>query len=205
MSKRYRGRPQGQTGQAPIRKPDEIKRLFRLAKSRPRMSMKAEIALCLSLYLGLRAKEIASLKSADVYDENGRVRDVLHLRAAYTKGAKTRNVFLAAPKLRQHLADYGRATGIDQRPQAPLCRSQKGGTFRAGSMARFLKKLYIEAGLTEASSHTGRRTFITSLAERGIDLKAIAVLAGHSNIRTTALYVDASPLKLSRILSDVSW
>ena len=72
-------------------------------------------------------------------------------------------------------------------------------------MVRFLKKLYIEAGLTEASSHTGRRTFITSLAERGIDLKAIAVLAGHSNIRTTALYVDASPLKLSRILSDVSW
>jgi len=169
------------------------------------MSMKAEIALCLSLYLGLRAKEIASLRSGDVYNEHGDVRQVLHLRAAYTKGAKTRNVFLAAPKLRQHLADFGRATGIDKRPQAPLCRSQKGGTFRAGSMARFLKKLYTEAGLTEASSHTGRRTFITSLAERGIDLKAIAILAGHSNIRTTALYVDASPLKLSRILSDVSW
>ena len=205
MRKRHRGRPQGQTGQAPILKPEEIKRLFRLAKSRPRMSMKAEIALCLSLYLGLRAKEIACLRSGDVYDENGAVRDVLHLRAAYTKGAKTRNVFLAAPKLRQHLAEYGRVTGVDQRPQAPLCRSQKGGAFRAGSMVRFLKRLYIEAGLTEASSHTGRRTFITSLAERGIDLKAIAVLAGHSNIRTTALYVDASPLKLSRILSDVTW
>ena len=101
MPKRHRGRPQGQTGQAPILKPEEIKRLFRLAKSRPRMSMKAEIALCLSLYLGLRAKEIASLRSGDVFDENGGVRDVLHLRAAYTKGAKTRNVFLAAPKLRQ--------------------------------------------------------------------------------------------------------
>ena len=62
MSKRRRGRPQGQTGQAPILKPEEIKRLFRIAKSRPRMSMKAEIALCLSLYLGLRAKEIASLR-----------------------------------------------------------------------------------------------------------------------------------------------
>jgi integrase/recombinase XerD len=205
MPKRHRGRPEGQTGQAPILKPEEIKRLFRMAKSRPRMSMKAEIALCMSLYLGLRAKEIAALRSGDVYDENGAVRDVLHLKSAYTKGSKTRNVFLAAPKLRQHLAEYGRTTGIAERPQAPLCRSQKGGTFRAGSMARFLKRLYMEAGIPEGSSHTGRRTFITSLAERGIDLKAIAVLAGHSNIRTTALYVDASPLKLSRILSDVAW
>jgi integrase/recombinase XerD len=205
MTKRSRGRPSGQSGQAPILKPEETKRLFRLVKSRPRMSMKAEIALCLSLYLGLRAKEIASLRSGDVYDENGEVRDVLHLKAAYTKGSKTRNVYLAAPKLRQYLADYGRATGIAERPQAALCRSQKGGTFRAGSMARFLKKLYQEAGIPEARSHTGRRTFITSLAERGIDLKAIAVLAGHSNIRTTALYVDASPVKLSRILSDVAW
>jgi integrase/recombinase XerD len=205
MRSHSRGRPQGHTGQAPILKSDEIKRLLRVAKTRPRMPMKAEIALCLSLYLGLRAKEIAALRSGDVYDETGGVRDVLHLRTAYTKGGKTRNVFLAAPKLRQALTEYARATGIAQRPNAPLCRSQKGGSFRAGSMVRFLKRLYMEAGLTEASSHTGRRTFITSLAERGIDLKAIAVLAGHSNIRTTALYVDASPLKLSRILSEVSW
>ena len=72
-------------------------------------------------------------------------------------------------------------------------------------MVRFLKRLYMEAGIPEASSHSGRRTIITSLAERGIDLKSIATLAGHSNIRTTALYVDASPLKLARILSDVAW
>ena len=49
MPKRHRGRPLEQTGQAPILKSEEIKRLFRLAKSRTRLSMKAEIALCLSL------------------------------------------------------------------------------------------------------------------------------------------------------------
>ena len=100
MPKRHRGRPEGQTGpKRPIPETKmKSKRLFRMAKARPRLSMKAEIALCLSLYLGLRAKEIASLRSGDVYDENGQIRDVLHLRAAYTKGAKTRNVFLAAPE-----------------------------------------------------------------------------------------------------------
>lgn len=71
--------------------------------------------------------------------------------------------------------------------------------------ARKLKQLYVEAGIPRASSHSGRRTFITGLAERGIDLKAISVLAGHSNIRTTAMYVDNNPLRLARILEEVSW
>ena len=41
----------------------------------------------MSLGVGLRAKELTSLKWADVYDAEGRVRPVLHLRAAYTKGS----------------------------------------------------------------------------------------------------------------------
>ena len=92
-----------------------------------------------------------------------------------------------------------------RKSDGPLFRSQRGGNMTAGSMVRMLKQLYCEAGLPDASSHTGRRTFITSLAEKGIDLKAIATLAGHTNIRTTALYVEANPQRLSRILSDVSF
>jgi integrase/recombinase XerD len=84
-------------------------------------------------------------------------------------------------------------------------RSQKGGPMTAGSMARFLKALYREAGIQGASSHSGRRTLITGLAERGIDLKAIALIAGHTSIRTTAEYVEANPARLARILKDVSW
>jgi len=73
------------------------------------------------------------------------------------------------------------------------------------SMARFLKALYREAGVSGASSHSGRRTLITRLAERGVDLKAIAEIAGHSSIRTTAVYVEANPRRLARILQDVTW
>ena len=69
-----------------------------------------------------------------------------------------------------------------------------------GSMARFLKALYAEAGISGASSHSGRRTLITRLAERGIDLKSIAEIAGHTSIRTTAMYVEANPKRLARIL-----
>ena len=63
----------------------------------------------------------------------------------------------------------------------------------------------LEAGIAGASSHSGRRTLITRLAERGIDLKAIAEIAGHTSIRTTAMYVEANPRRLARILQDVTW
>jgi integrase/recombinase XerD len=75
----------------------------------------------------------------------------------------------------------------------------------ARSMARFLKAVYAEAGVAGAASHSGRRTLITRLAERGVDLKAIAEIAGHASIRTTATYVEANPRRLARILRDVTW
>ena len=205
MPKSSRGRPSGISGQAPVLNPNQVNTVIRLARTRARLGDRSELALCFSLYLGLRAKEIASIKWEDVFDEGGNPKLILRLKSAYTKGAKTRDVYLSAPQVRKVLNNYGWLYHKKRSPDSALFRSQKGGNMEPASMARFLKGLYREAGMANASSHSGRRTFITSLAERGIDLKAISVLAGHSNIRTTALYVDANPERLSRILSEVAW
>ena len=138
MGKKLRGRPAGKSGQAPVLKSNEIKRVLKLSKIRARMASRSELALMFSLYLGLRAKEIASLCWGDVYDKEGRVRDLLRLKSAYTKGARTRDVFLTAPALRQVLIDYEKHYSWWRAPLAPLFRSQKGGNLTAGSMARFL-------------------------------------------------------------------
>jgi integrase/recombinase XerD len=63
--------------------------------------------LALSIGLGLRAKELAGLRWADVYDQDGRVRKIVHLKAAYTKGGRTRDVFVSSPALRRVLEKYG--------------------------------------------------------------------------------------------------
>ena len=205
--KAKRGRPRGSTGRAAVLSAAQVKRVFKIAKSRGRHADRAEAVFALSVGLGLRAKELASLRWIDVYEQSGKVRQVVHLKAAYTKGAKTRDVFVSSPPLRKILANYGEK----QRPwvgsvaDAPLFRSQKGRHMTASSMARFLTGLYREAGIQNASSHSGRRTLITGLAERGIDLKAIAEIAGHSSVRTTAVYVESTPTRLARILQDVSW
>jgi integrase len=83
MSQFRRGRPHGHSGQAPVLKPNEVNTVFRLARTRSRMPEKAEVTLCVSLYLGLRAKEIASLRWGDVFDEEGRPGTVMHLKSAY--------------------------------------------------------------------------------------------------------------------------
>jgi integrase/recombinase XerD len=202
-----RGRPPGTSGRAAVLTASQVRQVFRVARARGRHAARAEAALAVSMGLGLRAKELAGLRWSDIYNGDGHVRAVVHLKAAYTKGGRTRDVFVSSPALRRALERYGetRPAPGARASHAPLLASQKGGAMTACSMARFLKALYAEAGIAGASSHSGRRTLITRLAERGVDLKAIAQIAGHTSIRTTAMYVEANPTRLARILQDVTW
>jgi integrase/recombinase XerD len=77
--------------------PAQVRHAFRVARARGRHAARAETALAMSIGLGLRAKELAGLKWADVYDAEGKVRPIVHLRAAYTKGGRTRDVFVSSP------------------------------------------------------------------------------------------------------------
>jgi integrase/recombinase XerD len=52
--------------------------------------------------------------------------------------------------------------------------------------------LYKKAGVTGASSHSGRKTFLTSLASQGISVFVLASLAGHKSIQTTQKYVTVN-------------
>jgi integrase/recombinase XerD len=43
-----------------------------------------------------------------------------------------------------------------------------------------------------ASSHSGRRTFIKTLANKGIGVRVLASLAGHRSIAVTQAYIDVN-------------
>jgi integrase/recombinase XerD len=51
---------------------------------------------------------------------------------------------------------------------------------------------YERAGIDGATSHSGRRTFITELAAKGIGVRVLAALAGHRSIQTTQRYIDVN-------------
>ena len=82
------------------------------------------------------------------------------------------------------------------RIDAPLIFSAKGGGFNAQTIINLFKKLYEEAGITGASSHSGRRQFVTELADKGINARVIQALARHKHLNTTMRYIDINENKM---------
>ena len=157
MGQGSRGRPRGTTGKAVALSPAQIKQVFRVTRC-VRHGDRAEIALALSIKLGLRASELAALDWSDIYRPDGTVRETINVEW----GAKTR-VVAGSPKLRSLLADYREKQTFNWSecdPDAPLFRSQRGGRMTVASMARFVTGLYRKAVIAGGSSRTGRRTHL---------------------------------------------
>ena len=53
-------------------------------------------------------------------------------------------------------------------------------------------RIYKMAGIDGASSHSGRRQFVTQLADRGINARLVQFLAGHKHLSTTQRYIDVN-------------
>ncbi len=155
-------------------------------------SVRNQAVLLASHFMGLRAKEMASLKMGDVYDfRNHILRDTIRLLAAYTKGNKYREVFLLDTTARNIMLEYI-LSREDSGPEAPLFLSQKLQPFTANTMQRMIGNLYKKAGIN-GTSHSGRRSFATRLIRHNVDIYSIQQLMGHSSITTTQEYFASDP------------
>lgn len=146
---------------------------------------------------------MSSLKIRHVQDDDGRIVEEINLTKDMTKGAKQRRVYLTSSKIvgaiREYLDERRKEEGILFNQEAALFKSQKGSAFTPNTMQQLFHRLYDLARLPGASSHSGRRTFATNLIERGVDIKAVSTLMGHSSIAMTAQYVEDNPERLKQI------
>ena len=101
-------------------------------------------------------------------------------------------------KLRAELALY-QPVHPSKTARSPLFQTQKSNTrwFSANTAIQLFLALYKGTGIDGASSHSGRRTFITRLASKGVTVRVLASLAGHKSIATTQRYIDVND-KLKR-------
>jgi integrase/recombinase XerD len=97
--------------------------------------------------------------------------------------------------MQKELALYIKAIKIKDVTK-PLFYTQKQAGFSANSLTQYFFYLYRAVGLEGASSHSGRRTFLTGLANKGTAIHILKSLAGHRNISTTATYLYSSPDQL---------
>lgn len=176
--------------QAKTLTPQELKAVFAHVVTR-RHGARDRAIVGLSFYAGLRAHEIASLTVSNVLGVDGRILSETLLDASQTKGRRARKVFLS-DKLRDELKRYCNARGPQNSECEALFLTQKARPFTANAICHLFLAIYQQVGLRAASSHSGRRTFITKLASKGVSVRVLAALAGHASISTTQRYIDVN-------------
>ena len=167
----------------------EIDQVLRYC-ARTRYKERNRALVLTSFWSGMRVGELAALRVSDVQNEDGSIKTEVRLAAAQTKGNYGRVVFLN-DKLRAELAQVIAHRKARDRTQ-PLFWSEKSAGFSANSLTQWFHWTYRKAGISGASSHSGRRTFITNLASKGIGVRVLASLAGHRSIAVTQAYIDVN-------------
>jgi integrase/recombinase XerD len=94
--------------------------------------------------------------------------------------------------MQAELAAYIQTVRVRDSKQA-LFATQRSAAFTANSLTQVINGLYKNAGFDTCSSHSGRRTFLTNLAEKGVSTRVMMALAGHKNMATTQRYIDLRP------------
>lgn len=148
-------------------------------------------ALLMTTFLsGMRVGEVASLRFNDVVDSDGNIRSEIRLTPAMTKGQYARVVFVN-DRLRKELDKYIRIyCPADKTMKFFYSQRKKSDGFNANTLTQHFHYLYKRAGIDGASSHSGRRSFITNLASKGVSVRVLMGLAGHRALSSTQKYID---------------
>ena len=174
--------------QAPVLNEREKQRMLQHLQ-RTSYATRNRCMMQLSWLAGMRVGEIAALDVGDVVGADGEIRAEIQLRADQTKGDQARTV-LVNSQLKAELELFVRTCDVKNSTQKPLIASKTGKRFSANGLCQRFLQLYDGAGLDKATSHSGRRTFITGLAHKGVNVRVLAALAGHRNIATTQRYIE---------------
>jgi len=179
--------------QARVLNSQELRRVLDHVATR-RHSARNRCCLLLTHYAGMRVGEVAALRINDVLNSDSTIKGEVRLMPEQTKGKHPRTVYLNE-RMQKELSNYIRCLRIKDQAK-PLFYTQKQSGFSANSLTQYFFYLYRACGLDGASSHSGRRSFLTGLANKGTAIHILKSLAGHRNISTTASYLYSNPSQL---------
>jgi integrase/recombinase XerD len=187
--------------QARVLTEKELRKVLNYCNTQPHATRNRTMLLCTHM-AGMRVGEVAALTVSDVLAMDGTVKEEIALSSQQTKGNKARTV-LVPRKLRDELTSYlQQRYGISnllavtqtdtQRALFPTQKNPKRG-FTANTLCQLFHKIYKDSQMYGATSHSGRRTFITKLADKGVGVRVLMALAGHKSIATTQRYIELNP------------
>jgi integrase/recombinase XerD len=141
---------------------------------------------------GMRVSEVANLRFKDVVDSEGAVKREIRLSAEDTKTKEARIVFVN-DKLHKELTRYVKLyKPLNTNVKFFYSQKRASDGYSPNTLAQFFHYLFNRAGIAGASSHSGRRSFITNLANKGVGVRVIMGLSGHRALSSVQCYIDCN-------------
>lgn len=185
--------------QAKVLSPAQIRTTLQFLQT-TRNPERDTVIFLLSVKAGMRAKEIALVTWAMVTDADGVVGDAIALEDSTSKGKGGRTIALnkalkvALIDLKELLVSIRADAGFPFNLASNVVTSERGSRMSPNSIAHWFKRLYASLGFDGCSSHSGRRTAITTWARNvsraGGSLRDVQNLCGHSSLAMTQIYIS---------------
>lgn len=186
---------------AKVLEPGDVRLLLTHVEGQ-RHKIRSRVLVLLSFKAGLRASEMSGLEWPMVLASDGRIADQIAISHSIAKRGSGRKIPLHR-ELRTALRLLHRH---EQMPRVGhVIRSERGERLTARSVVNWFRTTYDELELIGCSSHSGRRTFITTsariLAKTGGSLRDIQELAGHKALTTTERYIQGDRAAQRRLIN----
>ncbi len=172
---------------------EEVEALLRVPDRRTLQGKRDYAILLLLVTTGLRKAEICTLRLRDLKTyRNQAVIDVIG------KGKRFRRIPIKNETLLS-LQDYLKATKNGVNPDHPMFYTLgKHGPYEQRCLTPKAVDCLVKSVAKRAlirkriHPHVTRHTFATTLLDKGVDLKTVQALMGHSHIRTTETYLHST-------------
>jgi integrase/recombinase XerD len=142
-------------------------------------------------YTGCRIGELVKLKVDDV----DLVKNCVNVRKPKGHSQSSR-VIPINYKLKNILLEY-LSIRLGGETEDSFFVLKRSGRISEDTVNRAIKDAGKKAGINKSiSNHILRHTFASLLVEKGIDLKRVQTLLGHSNLEVTSIYLHSNPMRL---------
>lgn len=162
------------------------------------------IIFLLSYMAGMRVCNLQKIQMGDVYDKKGRVFDKIVLGREKNKGKFVAEYYLN-DKMKKELSEYYKwikSVRMRIKDDDYLLWSKKTTSYlRKESIVRLFRRWFDKCGLKKCRSHSGRRTFITELCNKGVAIQIVSKLVNHRNLNITMGYYQQSPTLLKNAVN----
>jgi integrase/recombinase XerD len=183
-------------GKAKVLSSQEIQLLFNQGLT----TLRDRCLFGICLYTACRINEACTLRRVDVFDKKRNVRPDLILRKGNTKGKLATRCIPIGEDLRALLTEYNPPVS-----QQFLFPGRWGKSYiNPMSASRILREAFERIGIEGASTHSLRRTALTTMSNNGIPLRIIQEVSGHRSLEVLEEYLAVKDEQVRGAIASLS-